>query len=74
MFLYMLLLKNTWVFERMHVCYREHRIHHLSSLGPRVQGGALGYWGYAATELPRALLPFLFGDARLSHCHRVLLL
>ena len=42
MFLYMLLLKNTWVFERMHVCYREHRIHHLSSSGPRVLGVGVG--------------------------------
>ena len=45
MFLYMLLLKKTWVFERMHVCYKEHRIHHLSSLGPRAQGGGVEVLG-----------------------------
>ena len=33
------------------------------------RGVAFKYWGYAATELPRALLPFCSCDARLSLCH-----
>ena len=74
MFLCMLLLKKTWVFERMHVCYKEHRIHHLSSLGPRAQGGGVEVLGGMLLQscLERSS-PFLIGDARLSHC-RVLLL
>ena len=35
------------------------------------RGVAFKYWGYAATELPRALLPLCSCDARLSLCHHV---
>ena len=60
MLLCMLLLKKTWVFERMHVCYKEHRIHYLSSLGPRAEGSGVQVLGVCCYRVASSAPPLLF--------------